>query len=455
MIFNPKTDSDEIYAEDVLVNDETAALYGLTSGATADDVFNNIPEAQLSFKVGDTITTARTDLGDDWLLCNGDAITDESYSQLLNVLNVNSPNGRGMEDNWVRTTLYDGYPNSFSFRVSNSRCVVDYDGTTYIIGKVFQSMGNTWDDSPAYPFILSSSDLSNWTATSITNIQYPLVVKGAANNGSKCVAVGSRRIDGYLYPIILYTDDISSHVWNAKVYSVKGDFTDVTYCPDNATWYLCGEYNDDYTILRSSNMSTWETDTSFTDSLGIPDLITYLKGNLICIRNGYVYTQDSDNWTNLGRKMPTYRSNPYITYLNGKYFLAGSSGSKCAIYSAASLLDEFVETSSFSGTSVSCIEYINGYYICLSNYSDIIYNYAEDISSGIDGNYGIYPSGTSSDYPLVISIVYDNFQYKIYYVKRTDSGSAMARSLMRADFTIAYLPTYAPNDDLYAYIKAK
>lgn len=35
-----------------------------------------------SYKIGDTLTTARTDLGDDWLLCNGDTLNSSDYSVL-------------------------------------------------------------------------------------------------------------------------------------------------------------------------------------------------------------------------------------------------------------------------------------------------------------------------------------------------------------------------------------
>lgn len=39
-----------------------------------------------SYKVGDILTTARTDLGDDWLLCNGDVITQNTYPELSQLL---------------------------------------------------------------------------------------------------------------------------------------------------------------------------------------------------------------------------------------------------------------------------------------------------------------------------------------------------------------------------------
>lgn len=39
-----------------------------------------------SYKVGDTLTTARTDLGNDWLLCNGDVILTADYPKMANFI---------------------------------------------------------------------------------------------------------------------------------------------------------------------------------------------------------------------------------------------------------------------------------------------------------------------------------------------------------------------------------
>ena len=45
-----------------------------------------------SYKVGDTLTTARTDLSDDWLLCNGDAVLVANYYSLSSYF--------ATKDNW-------------------------------------------------------------------------------------------------------------------------------------------------------------------------------------------------------------------------------------------------------------------------------------------------------------------------------------------------------------------
>ena len=42
------------------------------------------PAPEAPHKVGDILTTVRTDLGPNWLLCNGDAIDENEYPELAN-----------------------------------------------------------------------------------------------------------------------------------------------------------------------------------------------------------------------------------------------------------------------------------------------------------------------------------------------------------------------------------
>lgn len=56
-----------------IISDETKTLFGMDASALPDDVFQYIAE-NVSPKVGDLKKSIRTDLGDDWLLCNGGAL---------------------------------------------------------------------------------------------------------------------------------------------------------------------------------------------------------------------------------------------------------------------------------------------------------------------------------------------------------------------------------------------
>ena len=95
-----------------LLKDDTAALYGLGADAVPDDVF-----AELAYspnKIGDIKITARTDLGDDWLLCNGALLDAEAYPDLAAVIGSPKPEGAWSQNpqggsNLLGITYGNGY----------------------------------------------------------------------------------------------------------------------------------------------------------------------------------------------------------------------------------------------------------------------------------------------------------------------------------------------------------
>lgn len=65
------------FAVETMLQNETAEFIGLTPDAVPDDAFRAI-----SPKIGDVKFTFRTDLGDSWLLCNGDPLDASKYPLL-------------------------------------------------------------------------------------------------------------------------------------------------------------------------------------------------------------------------------------------------------------------------------------------------------------------------------------------------------------------------------------
>ena len=84
------TDYDTLYPEtnsgQVLLDSDARVTTGLTSGSTLDDALQSVVKDGGAFQVGDTLTTARTNLGDKWLLCNGTQITQADYPALVGLL---------------------------------------------------------------------------------------------------------------------------------------------------------------------------------------------------------------------------------------------------------------------------------------------------------------------------------------------------------------------------------
>ena len=66
------------------LKDSTAALYRLGEDAVPDDVLIKLSDSPM--KVGDIKATVRTDLGDKWLLCNGESAPAVQYPDLADLL---------------------------------------------------------------------------------------------------------------------------------------------------------------------------------------------------------------------------------------------------------------------------------------------------------------------------------------------------------------------------------
>ena len=84
------TDFDTLYPEtnsgQVLLDSTAQASTNLPSGSTLDDALQSITKDGGTYQIGDTLTTTRTNLGDKWLLCNGQQITQADYPVLVEIL---------------------------------------------------------------------------------------------------------------------------------------------------------------------------------------------------------------------------------------------------------------------------------------------------------------------------------------------------------------------------------
>ncbi len=84
------TDYDTLYPEtnsgQVLLDSDARVTTGLASGSTLDDALQSVVKDGGAFQVGDTLTTARTNLGSKWLLCNGQQIAQTDYPVLVGLL---------------------------------------------------------------------------------------------------------------------------------------------------------------------------------------------------------------------------------------------------------------------------------------------------------------------------------------------------------------------------------
>lgn len=87
--------------KNTFLTDETAEEMGLdpASDPTPNDALKKITRKKYEPKVGDVRETMRDDLGENWVLCNGDTVPEGEYPELREVLPYNTE--------WKR--LYEGY----------------------------------------------------------------------------------------------------------------------------------------------------------------------------------------------------------------------------------------------------------------------------------------------------------------------------------------------------------
>ena len=90
------TDYDTLYPEtnsgQVLLDIDAQSSTSLSTGATLNDALRHIFKNDGIFQIGDTLTTARTNLGNRWLLCNGATVNSADYpvlSQFFNSVTLN------------------------------------------------------------------------------------------------------------------------------------------------------------------------------------------------------------------------------------------------------------------------------------------------------------------------------------------------------------------------------
>ena len=84
------TDYDTLYPEtnsgQVLLDAQAQRIFNLPSGDTLNNAFNHIAYGGGSYAIGDVMVTARNNLGDNWLLCNGAIVDGAQYPVLKNLL---------------------------------------------------------------------------------------------------------------------------------------------------------------------------------------------------------------------------------------------------------------------------------------------------------------------------------------------------------------------------------
>ena len=416
------TDYDTLYPEtnsgQVLLDSDARVTTGLGSGSTLDDALQSVVKDGGAFQVGDTLTTARTNLGDKWLLCNGTQITQADYPALVGLLGAKP-------FNWIS-------------KGTSTTANIDYIvNKTTATGDLFLARTNT-PVNDIYSCYYST-DLLSWQSLKTSNKKILIWCV----NGTWIISYAT----GITSPYTFYYYSGEDMNFNNFVRVNGISFVDgVAYW--NGKYYL----NGPDTSLEQNNSSMFiYTDLSQTPNIlhlnvsprgqlsVLPDGVAFCYGGTPAYSQYGIVVVDAQNSVSTYSVTLTDYNAPAtsIQYFNGYYYMT-------TYYKS----DQTVNHTLFRSTT------LNG------NYSKVMYNNTEEVTATnitITDDYLITDTGYYIDkennvykqanpIKATVPILVSNDKYYTM-VNTTAYQSNIAAS--------ANLPKVSTASGLYTYIKAK
>lgn len=309
-----------------LLKDSTAALFGLGADAVPDDALRAIPDRMEP--IGTIKMTVRTDLGDNWLLCNGDEIDATEYPELAQMTGrLSGGLSSKYQDNfrhqnrptqdycaysasdgskivtvvhdtnkvyfYVSTDLVNAEKTSYTMSLSTSNYAVV--GLDYVNGYWVLLYASDGDTKDVHIKISSTADEGSWSTD--YNIGDPT---GGSSIGYATIAYSN----GYYVVTATAWSGDSRRFFSSQTLTVN-DWTAYDYALKDASGNSCG-YIGDLTADDSGNfyiLGRWSTSHEnptmvfkFRPDTGTTSIV-YTTSKYSANDNGYI-SIDSINWIN-------------------------------------------------------------------------------------------------------------------------------------------------------------
>ena len=418
------TDYDTLYPEtnsgQVLLDRDAQVTTGLASGSTLDDALQSVVKDAGAFQVGDTLTTARTNLGDKWLLCNGTQITQTDYPALVGLLGAKP-------FNWI---------SKGTSTTANINYIVNKTTAT---GDLFLAKSDTPVDR--YYSCYYSTDLLSWQSLQTSTGKFLIWCANGTWIISYSNDTGSSKISRYYsgenmnFSNFVAINGINSFIygvayWNGKYYI---NTLDTSLDRTNSSMFIYTDLSQTPTILHLN--------VSVTGQLSVlPDGVAFCYGGTPAYSQyGIVVVDAQNSVSTYSVTLPAdYDARATsIQYFNGYYYITTYKGTS-----------PFVTHTLFRSAT------LNG------SYSKVMYNDTEEVTATnitITDNYLITDTGYYIDkennvykqanpIKATVPILVSNDKYYTM-VNTTAYQSNIAAS--------ANLPSVSTASGLYTYIKAK
>ena len=425
------TDYDTLYPEtnsgQVLLDRDAQVTTGLVSGSTLDDALQSVVKDGGAFQVGDTLTTARTNLGDKWLLCNGSQITQTDYPALVGLLGAKP-------FNWI---------SQGTSTTANINYIVNKTTAT---GDLFLAKSDTPVDGRYNCYY--STDLLSWQSLQTSTGKFLIWCA----NGTWIIFysndTGSSKISRYYsgenmnFANFVAINGINAFIygvayWNGKYYI---NTLDTSLDRTNSSIFVYTDLSQAPTIIHL-NTNNVVNASNYGQMSVVPDGLVVCGGstpssNILTYDIDVVDAQNSVS--HYKGQIANYTAYPTsIQYFNGYYYMT-------TYYQSSTILNRTL----FRSTT------LNG------SYSKVMYNDTEEVTATnitITDNYLITDTGYYIDkennvykqanpIKATVPILVSNDKYYTM-VNTTAYQSNIAAS--------ANLPSVSTASGLYTYIKAK
>ena len=215
---------------DTIEDSTGSAILGSTvlGESSISDIVVTPSDSEESFKVGDMLTTARTGLGLNWLLCNGAKVDRSSYPDLSPLL-PETPLGPWSDLVGIEVDTTDRGMNNQMTKV------IYADGYYVTAGRYYKSNNNQY-----YGFVAYATDLNGpWTTVNVWNF----------GNGAKGFINDIMYHDGYFIIVGAYQNGSGSSVYARVSYTnniVEGEWTHKNLWDSGGANYQASAYRIRY-----------------------------------------------------------------------------------------------------------------------------------------------------------------------------------------------------------------
>lgn len=410
----PETNSGQ-----VLLDSSGQNILHLSSGSTVNDGFNSITYGGGGFTIGDVIITARNNMGDNWLLCNGAIVDGNQYPILKNLLKPTPSVSTGKAIGTANAIYKPGKSGEIIYRTGLTVGIQSHNFNTGTDSIEASSVRK----SLAFAYVPTKKSYARATYEYQTSSGNSAQVYSGSSLSSMSTSttINSGSVVG-IYPI------------DNKIFYLVYQFSEVT---------LVSDVTDSFPSESGRRLSIDSAPRAFND-----------PNNLVKVGNNK-YLQLVGVQTNLGRYESIVQ---FFTHTSGSAFTS--------IFTKTGAWDM---TESDGTVAIFGSKRRNQYYLVKEDSTSNNIAFISLPSSNIFGNsYGFFYVGNDNklyqsidhastwnvllnnvDVGDVCSIVENPQDGKVYIIGTTST------IILTFNSSKILLPTYSPATGLYAYIRAK